>query len=184
MNKIADGAYDDKGTRFHLRAFEDPLQEEKPVFVIEEGQGNQTSLEFNRVDIAKELADARGYKPDDITWLEQAPDGALTQVEFEYTHTDNIVENYRDMEMFSEEQQEAVDTNKVNYLKIDRYNTRQSEASRPEFQAQVGDALEPYERRQNEEFAKMELPPAVISFEEMRQFPTQQEFENEPDVRL
>lgn len=181
MQKIADEAYEFKGTRFHLRAFTDPLNEEKPVFVIEEAQKDSVSLSINRVELAKELAKEIGTTPDQVTWLEQAPDGSMKQVEFKFTHTDQMLPNSSDMRRGEAQEAERAG---IEPVAVDRYNTREFEVERREFQAQVGDALEPYQKRQNEEFSKMELPPSTIGFEEMQRFPSQHEFENEPHLKL
>lgn len=177
MEKTTDRAYEFKGTSFHLRAFEDPFNAEKPVYVLEAAPGSETSLDINRVEIAKELADKRGRTPEQITWLEQSPDGALKQIEFEYTHTDKIVPGASDMA--PEELESVLASGNIEPLDVDRYNIHEMEASRQDFQAQVGDALEPYEKRMNEEFRKMEGPAVVVGIDEV---PTQDQFENDPDL--
>jgi len=168
MHKISDDAFEFKGTRFHLRAFTDPLNIEKPVFVLEEGVGNQHSLESNRVALARELAGSIYRNPEEITWLEQARDGSLRQFDFEYTHTDTIYPNQGSL---SPDELQAVDKGEMNSEKIARYNTREreGEVSLLDFRAQVGDALEPYEKRQQQEFFRMETQIDKTAFQQERE---------------
>lgn len=180
MEKKSDEAYEFKGTRFHVRAFVDPLQREKPVFVIEEGVGNENSLDMNRVEIAKELSSRLYKNPEEITWLELSPDRSLKQFEFQYTHTDTLNRDLNDMTLA--ETREAAQKNSPSAYEVTRYNTQESEVSRQEVQAQVGEALEPYAMRQNEEFKQMKSPATTIDIGEMRSLPSQHDFENEPTL--
>lgn len=180
MVKTADEPYEFNGTRFHLRAFEDPFQVEKPVFVVEEAAGNRNPLAMNRVELAKEFADANGRSPDQITWLELFPDGRLRQVEFDYTHTDRLYPTGRDLD--PREAEAAGTYPGMEPVEIARYNTRETEVSRREVQAHVGDALDPYEKRLNQEFRQMRAPAVTVSLDEMQQLPSQHDFENNPDL--
>lgn len=180
MKKTADQSYECNGTRFHFRVFEDLWGTEKPVFVIEEASGNVNSLQMNRVEIARELSGVLERTPEQITWLELSSDKSLSQIAFEYTHTDRIVSYAGEMSM--EDREAGIQNGELVPEDVDRYNIHEQPASMRDFQAYLGDALEPYEVRQNEEFRKMELPPVVMDIGEIRELPSQHDFENEPDL--
>jgi len=183
MEKITDEAYEfNEVTRFHIRTFVDPLHRIKPVFVIEVGVGSEKSLDMNRVEIAKELAEEHHRSPDEITWLELSQDGSLRKIEFEYTHTDNINRDFHGMT--PDEMREATRKGHPASYGITRYNTKESDVSRQDFQVQTGDPLETYEVRQNEELKQVNLPPVFIHVDEMRDLISKHGFENVPDISL
>jgi len=156
MKKWQDHDLTVRGTRLSYRVYIDPSGGEKPLLVVEAAEKPGVPLDRNREAVAKELCARLGTTPDQATFLEQAPDGALKQTTFTPNYIQTVIPDAHDLA--PEEAERAAEKGEIPSAKIPRYSMDTRSVKRAAIEARLGEKIEPHEARQNKEISQMKGP--------------------------
>jgi len=168
LQKTADYSFEFQGSSMYMRVWEpeEGAQGERPVVVIEPSRSG-VPFNYNRVDLAKELAGRMNTTLDDMQWFEQGADGKLNQYEFkpyEVEHRPYANDMSRDQYEAAEKQgalkPDVIQGHHAVYSPI-------SDEKKESVEANVGEVIQSREqvnyespqareRRENQEFAQQQ----------------------------